>query len=373
MSKAKKLLATAALIVLGPLCIVTGYKELSNTRKLQAHGQKAEAQVVDGYKYRRKLTTSYHLTISFQTATGQSVRRSVSVRGDDYEKGQADRRATVYYLPEEPEICAVGETVETKFGTLLAGIAMFCGGIFLAVTFKRPADHHEAAQVVAKEFGKLCVNQHEYGPANLKEFKNLDLGWYDTSRQRLEGLGFGFLQDVENLTASRNNPGMKAFLRVHLGRSGTAIGALFHIKPGFLLRVIGAKESRVVSLDTEFSNGHWVSTGNAEASGALASPPEVDNLQLPAATPIEAVAQAHETRVAKFMAKYPEAQPVQFHNIDEVLQAENRQQAIKAAFRQSHGLSKGELERIVGTTSQDVARIHAESQLLREEQKSRAA
>jgi hypothetical protein len=137
MSKAKQVIATLALVVMGPLCVVNGAKELSNSRKLVARGQKTEAEVVDAHTSRRKSTTSYHLTIAFQATGGQSVRRGLKVNKTDYETGQSTHKVPVYYLQEDPEICAVGETMETRFGTLLGGIAMLGGGVFLGLTLRR--------------------------------------------------------------------------------------------------------------------------------------------------------------------------------------------------------------------------------------------
>jgi hypothetical protein len=201
-------------------------------------------------------------------------------------------------------------------------------------------------------------------PANPKKFPQLDHAWLNRAQQELENLGFKFLQDVENLTLARKS-GLKTFLRCHLSRDGSTMATLYHFKPGILVRVLGAKESRVFDVETQFSNGDWVCTGNAEAAGALQSPPGVDTLQMPGGTSIQTVLQAHQTRVTNKLTRNSSVRPLQMSTIEDVLRAQNELQAIKANFRKQHGVSKAELEKIAGSSSPELDTIHAEAERLR--------
>ena len=373
MAKFKKVFAIVALFIMGPGLIIFGTRELINSRKLADHGQTAIGTATEKSKYRRKLSTTYYVTVRFQTAAGQTSTKKFTVSEADYDRVESDPAMKVHYLPEDPSVCAVGEKVETKFANIIWGLVMLGGAIYLVLYFKQPMDAHETAEQVATEFSKLCVGKHEYVPTDARRFQHLDLAWLDSSRQKLESLGFSFLQDTEDLTVSRSSSAPKTFLRLHLGRAGTGMAALFHFKPGFLLRMIGAKEARVFEMETEFSDGQWVSTGNAECVGVLQSPPGVDTLQLPASTPIEAVIQAHDARLAKFAARCPDVQPVRMGGIEDLLRAQNRLEEIKAAFRRGRGISKAELERVAGMRNADLDKIQAEAQRLHEQRHSRAA
>ena len=60
-------------------------------------------------------------------------------------------------------------------------------------------------------------------------------------------------------------------------------------------------------------------------------------------------------------------------NIEDSLRAEDRLQAIKAAFRRGHGISKTELENIAGMKGAELNTIQAEAQRLHQQRNSRAA
>ena len=373
MAKTKKIFAIVVLFIMGPAFIYWGATELSNRRKLKDHGKTVMGIATEKSSYRRRFSTTYYVKVQFQTESGQTYTESFDVSEKEYDRVESDPAVKVHYLPEDPKVCAAGETVTLKFANILWGVAFLGGAVFLILYFKQPLDEHEAAEQVASSVGQLCVGKYEYAPVDARRYQHLDLAWLDASKQKLENLGFGFLQDMENVTFSRGSSNPKTFLRMHLGRNGTAMAALYHLKQGFLLRMIGAKEARVVDVETEFSNGQWVCTGNAEAAGALQSPPGVDTLQLPAGTPIEAVVQAHDTRMAKFMARCPEARPVRMSSIEDSLRAQDRLQEIKAAFRRGHGISKTELENIAGMKGAELNTIQAEAQRLHEQRSSRAA
>jgi hypothetical protein len=373
MAKFKKVIAIVALFIIGPGFIYWGTCELLNSRKLKDHGKTTIGIATEKSIHRRRFSMDYYVTAQFRTESGQTFTERFDVSEKEYDRVESDPAVKVHYLPEDPKICAAGETVKMKFSNILWGLVFLGGAVYLVLYFKQPIDGHEAAEQVAASVGQLCIGKYEYGPAEARRFPHLDLAWLDASRQKLESLGFGFLQDMENLTFSRSNKGPKTFLRMHLGRNGTAMAALYHLKQGFLLRMIGAKEARVLDVETEFSNGQWVCTGNAEAAGALQSPPGVDTLQLPAGTPIEAVVQAHDARMAKFMARCPEARPVRMGSIEDSLRAQDRLQEIKATFRRGHGISKTELENIAGMKGAELNTIQAEAQRLHEQRSSRAA
>ncbi len=372
MAKSKKILAIVVLFLMGPAFIYWGAREFINSCLLKDHGKMTVGTATEKWSHRRRFSTTYYVKVQFRTGAGQLCTESFEVSRKEYDRVASDPAVTVYYLADDPKVCAAGDAVELKFSNILWGVVMLGGGVFLLIYFKQPIDEHEAAEEVAEEVSRLCIGKHEYAPVDARRFRHLDLEWLNAAQEKLEELGLPFLQDMENLTLARTSS-VKTFLRMHLGRQGTAMAALYHLKPGFAMRKMGAKEARVLDMESEFSNGHWICTGNAEAAGALASPPKVDALQLPAGTPIEAVVQAHDNRVKKFMAENPRTHLKRMNGIEDMLQAQDRLQEIKAGFRSEQGISKAELENITGMKGADVNAIQAEAQRLHEQRQSRAA
>jgi hypothetical protein len=161
MTKPKKVLVAVGLLAVGLFCTVMGARELNHSRKLAAHGQKTEGDVVDGYTRRRKASRNYHLTVNYKTADGQSVQKSFKVDKATYQRAENTRKVTVHYLPEDAQVSMAGDTVESKYTTLLGGLLMACGGLYTgfsrsedsdddsestSTTSEQPADHTVAQQ-----------------------------------------------------------------------------------------------------------------------------------------------------------------------------------------------------------------------------------
>lgn len=363
MAKAKKMFAIIALFVLGPALLVMGAKDWKRVSKLREHGKTTVGKVTEASYWKRKFSKDYYIRAEYAVAE-QRFSEKFEVSEGDYERARAERTITVHYLPDEPTVAAAGTDLKHEYMFLLTGAAMLLGAVFLIVSFKQPMDEQEAAENIAAETAVLCIGQHEYAPADPKKFPHIDHAWLNRSQQELESLGFRFLQDVEDLTLARKS-GVKTFLRNHVSRDGSMMATLYHFKPGFLIRMLGGKDARVLDVETQFSNGEWICTGNAEAAGALQSPPGVDTLQMPAGTAIQTVLQAHQTRVTNKLARTPNIRPVTVSTIEDVLRAQNELQAIKADFRKQHGVSKAELEKVAGSSSPELDTIHAEAERLR--------
>jgi hypothetical protein len=189
------------------------------------------------------------------------------------------------------------------------------------------------------------------------KFKYLDLAFYDNGRRHLEALGYRYLDDQENVTLRRRS-GISTFIRILLSRDQTTMADFYHFIPRFALRILGAKSSKVLDLETWFSDGCFVCTSNAEMAGKLESPPAIDALRLPAGTAWDMLLEAHQRRVNKYLATHPGVTPVKLTGLADVRRAQDEQQRIKAEFRRRIGLSRTELERFAGAQGREVDRLH---------------
>jgi len=375
MSQAKKAFAIVVALLAGPVLIYFGAREFQNSRKLADDGKATVAKVVDhARRTGRRGRSSYYLSVAYKTASGQVLTERLKVNRTLHDRAVATGTVKLHYLPSNPAICQAGEKVETKFGTLVIGVLMLGGGVWLLLFYRQPLDQQEMAETVANQLEPLCEPQHEYARVDARQCRHLDLAFYDQSQHRLTLLGFAFLQDEENLTLRRRSIALRTFLRVLLSRDGVTMAALYHFKPSWMLRLLGAKEAKVLDLETQCSNGAFVCTSNAHAAGALNNPPEVDALFLPAGTPVEAVLEAHNQRLARFLVSHPGVQPVRQNGIEDVHRAQDLLQQIKAAHRKRTGLSKEEWQRLAGTRdAQTIDTLHAETMKLHEERIRKAA
>jgi hypothetical protein len=357
--KSKKILAIIGGIVFGIFLTVYGGKECLHSRQLATRGLSTtgEALETEDHVSGRLRTHTYYVQVRFQPERGATVQKRVSVDEDVFDAAQNNPKVRVFYLAEDPTICAVGETVKLRYGHLLFGILALLGAGYLLVFFKAPADEEEAVEGIEDGLKNLTKSKFEYAPADARRFRHLDLAFYDDLRKNLEAQGYRHVGDRENL--SLRKPSIpRTFIRYLIGPDNTTMAAIYHFKPGWMLGVLGAKDSKVLDLETWFSNGSFVCTSNAEMAGKLNTPPEINALRLPAATTWEMLLQTHERRVSEYLAAHAGVAPVKLESMDDVHRAQDEQQRIKAEFRRQTGLTKEELERIAGGSSKQLDKLH---------------
>jgi hypothetical protein len=241
-----------------------------------------------------------------------------------------------------------------RYSNLLWGFGVLAVAVFLIKTFNQPGTLEEVADNIEKSFSRLQQTKYEYAPANPADFKEVDLAFYDDARQRMEQQGYALLADEENVSL-RNSSMVRTFLRRMLNRDQTAIATLYHFKS----KTQPGKQFKVLDLDASFSNGRFMLTSNAAAVGKFDYPAEIDAFFLPSDTPLEAVLQAHQFRVNKFLTENPGAQAARVGSIEEVHRLGNEVQRIKAEYRSQKGLTKAELERISGKTGSQIDELAA--------------
>ena len=106
----------------GPILIVTGIGEYRNSKKLMADGQATTGSVLKWDETRsRKGRHNYYLTVSFKLADGQEMTKRASVGSEVFAKAVAEQTVRVHYLPSDPAIFQLGETVHTQTSSITVG------------------------------------------------------------------------------------------------------------------------------------------------------------------------------------------------------------------------------------------------------------
>jgi hypothetical protein len=363
-------------LVAGSWFIWSGVRSYQISKRLAAEGKDTAAQVLEGkIQYRSRGANRYYLTVQFQTEAGQPAQGRVQVNRGEYLKDSPGRTVTLRYLPSDPAICAIGAPVATWTNNPSSGAFVLVSACVLLLLNRRLANTRVVAAKVVERVGALCESQFEYAPVNAREFGHLDLSWYDASQRWLEERGFGWLGDEENLTFRRTSKGNRTLLRTMLGRDGTWITYLYHFKPAGLAPALAANGFKILELQTQFANGTFVCTSNAEEAGKLDPPPGVDTLRLPANSSLDAIVEAHAQRVSAALAVNPGVAALRMSGLEDIHRAQNVLQGIKAAFRRDVGITKQELERLAGNRlgAQQIDALYSEVEKLHAEQNRKAA
>jgi hypothetical protein len=127
----KRILFLLLAIIGGPFMIVSGIKDLQNSKKLVAQGKPAIGQVVDAsYRVsRRARIRTYYLTVKFQPENGPEITKKSSVPKALYDQGLSTQTAPLVYLPSNPSIVQIGDKAVTQTSGLIVGSLLFLGGI----------------------------------------------------------------------------------------------------------------------------------------------------------------------------------------------------------------------------------------------------
>ncbi len=195
---------------------------------------------------------------------------------------------------------------------------------------------------------------HELVRVTPAAFPEADLDFYDRARAALEGKGYAWLADVEDLTLSRIYPQNRTFLRLFVDPGRMIRASAYHLHPRgvvvSLLQLVQLypRHLRVIELVTEIG-GQFLVTSNTHGVDRLEPPPEAKVERLPLATPILEIVGKHEKRITELLRTHPGKQPTGFESLDDVIASIARAHVTMARHRQKvGGLSRDELERLKG-------------------------
>jgi hypothetical protein len=175
------------------------------------------------------------------------------------------------------------------------------------------------------------VERFEYRDATEADFEPLDRDWYDAVTAELQLAGYRNLGDVVNVTVERAS-GVSPVIRRMLSEDGTTAVGVYHL----VIRG-GAKQSYVIDAESEFSDGSFLLTNNTAEADQTTSPPMIHRQRLPANTPLAELLRRHESEKVTTLAAKPGLSCTVMSTADDVMDFQQRQQAIKAAFRKGIG------------------------------------
>lgn len=243
------------------------------------------------------------------------------------------------------------------FVLILIGLAVF----FWALSRIMQAKIQAAAVKLDERLRKVYAPRHDYREVRPEDFPLLDRSWYDRMAQDLRTRGFRFQVDLEDLTVSSAFPETRTFIRVMTAEDDTLAAGFYQAKvTGPTLKMIQARgmdSLRVLDLQTEFEDGRFVSTTNAEMSGSIQVPAEIIREVHPAEATADELLRRHRARVEMFRQGNPGVEAVPLTGTTALIASANRQNALRAAHREAQGefVTREEIRRIARASDQQNA------------------
>jgi hypothetical protein len=206
----------------------------------------------------------------------------------------------------------------------------------------------------------------EFIPAFAADFPHLDLPAYEAFKTWAEGQSLRHLADIEFPALSNNQTTVVArtMVRIHLSADGSNVAEYYQVKPriGRVLKRLGTgllnlrwidtprwvlrilRTRHCVSFETEFDDGSFLVTSNAESAGMLSSPPSVDALYMPYNTAPQALLESHGRRVLAKLAARPQHRAIVVADFAGAREQQRRLSEQKRAYRAAQDwISKTEL------------------------------
>jgi hypothetical protein len=153
--------------------------------------------------------------------------------------------------------------------------------------------------------------------------------------------------------------GLSTVIRVLASTDGTTSAAFYHYTPPEMPRGFGGRRLLMCDLATEFTDATFLATSNTQGLDLTTAATGIDRRQHPLDTPLPELVRSHEAEKQKLLAaKAPAAAGapscVVIHTLADALQSEQRQQAVKNAFRKEIGYTDPEeVRRIAKTVDPD--------------------
>lgn len=227
------------------------------------------------------------------------------------------------------------------FQLLLAslGLALLAGGFW----WKRFADPAKGAAEIHSDAKKLNLGPHELAAVDCATFLWANHRYYNESEQVLTALKFQKAGDVEDLTLSQVYPQIRTFIRCMLSYDGAVSAGIYHFKiRGWsltrwlaLFRIIPPNQY-AIDLETELSDGTFVTTSKTLVSDLSGPVPGIEQSSLPKETPIDDLLRTHRSAVARAI-EARELTAVKLRTISDYMAMQHRLDAIKQAARREQG------------------------------------
>jgi hypothetical protein len=233
----------------------------------------------------------------------------------------------------------------------------------------------KGARKMVDEMKSQYASPHEYRAVNPREFRHLDLGFYDKAKQAFEREGFRHLGDEEDVTIKNSSMDPRTFMRVMSSRDGAVVSVFYQPRVKWFIRLIlkmtGAKVGRTTDCESELSDGSVVCTSNAVMAGKMTTPPQISTEYLPFECDPLMVLRRHQERLREYQAFHPGLAVRPLMTMEEVRACQRRQEIMKAAYRESVGwVTREELKNLARGDSVIAEEYHREVTAINQREKS---
>jgi len=241
----------------------------------------------------------------------------------------------------------------------------------------------QAARRILATMRQAHSGEYTYLPVDEADFRHLDLAAYRDFRTQHEAQGFRHLRDVEiaEITAAPRTLIARTYIRSMVSADGGTVAGYYQVKPrvgrltGMLLRGLGngrwidaprfffrtLKTKHCTSYESELSNGHYVTTSNAESAARISLPPTIDSEFHPYGTSPAVLVDRHAGRLKAHIASATDAHPCFVRNAEELEQMQRRLKRQKDAYRASmNWVTQAELEKMAPGHPQLAAAVFEE-------------
>ncbi|HYC72893.1 MAG TPA: hypothetical protein VEB66_16905 [Opitutaceae bacterium] len=203
----------------------------------------------------------------------------------------------------------------------------------------RAKNLREALHLTRKQNARLFVDELRLTRQAKLKVRPGTKTFYDEAKAFLESAGYDRLGDYRMTSMPRGTPANLTPLRVYLSPDRETVADAFYYQASLETHMNaafgGAPMPLTYDFVTEFEDGGFLSTSNAEAASVIEQPKSAQNIFLPAYTPASKVLGAHRKALAK--EKKRGRRPILITNEAEWKGSAGRLHRLKSEFRQRIG------------------------------------
>lgn len=186
---------------------------------------------------------------------------------------------------------------------------------------------NKAAASILKTVQNSFDGEHVYREINPKDFKYLDIKFYNRCQSEFEKNGFKHLGDIIDDKIINMKPSPRCFQRIVISEDGHTSATFYHSKPTLFWRFIlflMKTPAKAFELQTEFSDGRWLLTTIIPEDILSSKPSDDYYIFCDKKTLITEAWTQHNNKIAEIISKH-DITPVKFESLDEICKSENRQ------------------------------------------------
>jgi hypothetical protein len=147
--------------------------------------------------------------------------------------------------------------------------------------------------------------------------------------QQVSQVGYRHLGDVVDKTIEEVMH-VSPVLRITVSGDGRTVVAFYHFLTG---KGPTDRQLRIFDVQTEFTDGTFLTTSNSEGADMMTPPAEIHRQQFALDTPLAELLQAHETERQRLLALKEGVSCVIISSREDAIESEKRLQVARIAFR----------------------------------------